>query len=64
MDVPMLLENLEGAKNELTRAEEELLAELDRKFFSPLVITQCENVEVLDYWRKMDANGWKQNVDA
>ena len=47
----------------MTAVEDELVCQLEDKFFAPLVVTQWENLEVVAYWELMEANGWRQETD-
>ena len=58
-----IAQNLASAVTPLTKAESDLIAELDQKFFRSLVVSQWENCEVIDYWRHMEAGGFKQPTD-
>lgn len=31
--------------------------------FNDLPMTQWENLEVVEYWKEMESNGWNQNLD-
>jgi len=61
----LLERNLERCvlDGELTKAEDEILEEMEDKFFKFVTISQWENLDVEKYWAKMEAAGLEQPVD-
>ena len=59
----LLKENLKAVTEEMTKEEDELIQEMDEKFFRYLTVSQWENQEVIKYWNQMTSEGIKQNLD-
>ncbi|TRY68450.1 hypothetical protein TCAL_04686 [Tigriopus californicus] len=59
----MMEENLKLAQNHLTPEESEMIADVQTKFFKPLVINNWENVDVNSYWTAMEKKGSCQPSD-
>lgn len=59
----MMLENLKLAQNHLISEESQMIADVQHRFFNPLVINNWENVDVIKYWDSMESQGCSQPSD-
>ena len=63
-NLEFLKQNLEWAASDLTPKEKEKIETLNKTFFSNLVNSSWENLEVKSYWEQMKRAGTKQDTDV